>query len=332
LTTRVFRRRLVQLLALVLLMPAAWTPSTAQNGTPAALTEITYSNLGRSSGEWPLYIADREGFFRDEGLKVTVVPFNGPQDVANAIASRSVDLGDVQTDTGIDAVAHDLDIRIIAPTLTTVPYRLIVLPTITSWSQLKGVTISLGSRNGSTILSYKRLLKAHNVDDNDFTIMVAGNSALRLAALKSRQVQATMLAQPYDFLAQSQGMRVMADSSEVMGKDWIFSAMLANNTWATAHRSEVVRFLRAYRRAIEFAYAHREEAVTILAPIVNIDHDTAEKTYDLTFVKWKAYDPGLRVAPAALEAMGRALVAFGNISKAPAVGEMYDGSYAAAAR
>jgi ABC-type nitrate/sulfonate/bicarbonate transport system substrate-binding protein len=325
-------RPLLYLLAFALLIFAAGVPSAAQTAAPAALTEITYSNLGRSSGEWPLYIADQEGFFRDEGLKFTIVPFNGPQDVANAVASKSVDLGDVQTDTGIDAIAHNLDIRIIAPALTTVPYRLLVLPTITSWGQLKGVTISLGSRNGSTILAYKRLLKAHNVDDSDFSIMVAGNSSLRLAALRSKQVQATMLAQPYDFLAESLGMRVMADSSVVMGKDWIFAAILANNAWATANRATVVHFLRAYRRAIEFAYAHREEAVSILAPIVNIDRDTAEKTYDLTFTKWKGFDPKLRIAPEALQAMARALVDFGNIASVPAAGDMYDGSYAAAAR
>jgi ABC-type nitrate/sulfonate/bicarbonate transport system substrate-binding protein len=325
-------RSLLQTLAFAALVVVFGTPSAAQTAPPAALTEVTYANLGRSSGEWPLYIADHEGFFRDEGIKLTIVPFNGPQDVANAVASKSVDLGDVQTDTGIDAIAHSLDIRIIAPALTTVPYRLLVLPTITSWPQLKGVTISLGSRNGSTILAYKRLLKAHKVDDGDFSIMVAGNSSLRLAALKSRQVQATMLAQPYDFLAQSQGMRVMADSSEVMGKDWVFAAILANNAWATANRATVVRFLRAYRRAIDFAYAHRAEAVAILAPIVNVDRDTAEKTYDLTFAKWRGFDPKLRIAPAALLAMSRALVDFGNIAKVPAVGDMYDSSYAAAAR
>lgn len=320
---------MLRVLAFALLALVAAGPSAAQTGAP--LTEITYSNLGRSSGEWPLYVADQEGFFRDEGIKLTIIPFNGPQDVANAIASKSVELGDVQTDTGIDAVAHNLDVRIIAPALKTVPYRLIVLPTITSWSQLKGITISLGSRNGSTILAYKRLLRAHHVDDADFSIMVAGNSSLRLAALKPRQVQATMLAQPYDFLAQSQGMRVMADSSEVMGDDWVFAAILADNAWASANRPLVVRFLRAYRRAIQFAYAHREQAVAILAPTVNIDHDTAEKTYDLTFGKWKGYDPALRIAPAALQAMGRALVDFGNIATVPPVDAMYDGSYAAAA-
>jgi ABC-type nitrate/sulfonate/bicarbonate transport system substrate-binding protein len=324
-------RRLIPLLAVAALTGLLAGPSAAQSPAPAALVEVTYANLGPSSGAWPLFIAEHEGFFRDEGIKYVNVPFNNPQDVANAVASNATNLGDVQTDTSIDAVAHNLDIRIVTPTMLTVPYRLVVLPTITSWSQLKGVTVSLGSRNGSTILSYKRMLRAHHVDDNDFSIMVAGNSTLRLAALKSAQVQATMLAQPFDFLAVSQGMHVMADSSEVMGKDWVFSSMLINNTWGNANRATVVHFLRAYRRAIQFGYAHRDESIAILMPATHSDRDTAEKTYDLTFTKWKAFDPKLHMDPNALLTVGRALVDFGNITKVPAIGEMYDGSYAAAA-
>jgi NitT/TauT family transport system substrate-binding protein len=305
--------------------------SGAQSPAPGPLVDVTYAMQGPSSGTWPLYIAEAQGFFRDEGIHFVIVQFNNPQDIANAVASNAADFGDVQTDTSIDAVAHDFNIRIVAPTLTTVPYRLVVLPTIVNWQQLKGATVSLGSRNGSTILAYKRLLKAHNVDDKDFQITVAGNSTLRLAALKSGQVQATMLAQPYDFLAQSQGLRVLADSSQVMGKDWVFSAMLMNNTWGNANRPLVIRFLRAYRRAIQFGYAHRDETVAILETPAHVDRETAEKTYDLTFTQWKGFDPKLRINPAALVAMGKALVDFGNISKVPAVSEMYDGSYAAAA-
>lgn len=321
--------RSLAILALALLTAFVGSPSSAQS--PGTLTDVLYSMQGPSSGTWPLYLADQKGFFRDEGIHYVLVQFNNPQDIANAVNSNAANLGDVQTDTSIDAVAHDFNIRIVAPTLTTVPYRLVVLPTITSWQQLRGATVSLGSRNGSTILAYKALLKAHHVDDVDFQIIVAGNSTLRLAALKSGQVQATMLAQPFDFLAQSQGLRILADSSDVMGKVWVFSAMLMNNTWGQANRATVVHFLRAYRRAIQYGYTHRDDAVAVLETAAHIDRETAEKTYDLTFTQWKGFDPSLRINPAALQAMGKALVDFGNITKVPATSEMYDGSYAAAA-
>jgi NitT/TauT family transport system substrate-binding protein len=321
------------ILALVLAFLAVFAggPSSAQSPAPGPLVDVLYSMQGPSSGTWPLYIAERQGFFRDEGIHYVLVQFNNPQDIANAVNSNAANLGDVQTDTSIDAVSHNFNIRIIAPALTTVPYRLVVLPTIASWQQLKGATVSLGSRNGSTILSYKALLRQHHVDDNDFQIIVAGNSTLRLAALKSGQVQATMLAQPFDFLAQSQGLKIMADSSEVMGKTWIFAAMLMNQTWGQANRATVVHFLRAYRRAIQYGYTHREDAVAVLEQAAHTDHDTAEKTYDLTFTQWKGFDPNLRINAAALQAMAKALVDFGNISKVPATSDMYDGSYAAAA-
>src|ERR1700753_2240542 len=139
-------RMLPSTLAVAVLAGLLGTASMAQT-VPGSLVEITYALQGPSSGEWPLYIAEHDGYFRDEGIKLTEVQFNNPQDIANAVASNATNLGDVQTDTSIDAVAHNLDIRIVAPTLNTVPYRLVVLPTITTWQQLKGPTVSLGSRN-----------------------------------------------------------------------------------------------------------------------------------------------------------------------------------------
>jgi ABC-type nitrate/sulfonate/bicarbonate transport system substrate-binding protein len=321
------RQSLLTLAALASLAPAR---TLAQSGS---LTEITYGNLSPSAGGWPIYIAQQQGFFRDEGLAVTIVPFGGPQDLIVGVGTGAVDIGEVQTDSGIEAVAHGFAMKIIAPTFITVPYRLVVGPTITTWPQLKTVSVSLGSKIGSTVIAYRRLLKAHNVDvgPDDLSIVVAGNSTLRLAALKSGAVQATMLAQPYDFLAQTQGLRIMADANDVMEHDWIFSAMLTANAWGNANRASVVKFLRAYRRAIQFGYAHRDESVKILMPMLNTDRDTAEKTYDLTFVKWKGFDAALRIDAASLTTMGNALVGFGDIARVPAAGEMYDGSYAAAA-
>ena len=306
-------------------------PIAARAQTPAALTEITYGNLSPSADGWPLYIAQAQGFFRDEGLSVTVVSFGGPQDLVVGVGTGAVDVGEVQTDSEIEAVAHGFAMRIIAPTFKTVPYRLVVEPSITSWSQLKGASVSLGSKIGSTVIAYKRLLRAHHVDDTDISIVVAGNSTLRLAAIRSGAVQATMLTQPSDFLAESQGLKILADSNEVMGRDWIFSAMAVGNAWGSANRPTVVRFLRAYRRAIAFGYAHRDESIAILIPALHTDRATAEKTYDLNFTKWRGFDPALRIDGAPLNAMAQALVDFGNIAKVPNFADIYDGSYAAAA-
>jgi NitT/TauT family transport system substrate-binding protein len=296
---------------------------------PAPLTDLTYGNLSPSAGGWPLYIADKVGFFREEGLNVTIVPFGGPQDLIVAVGTGAVNIGEVQTDSEIEAVAHGFDMRIIAPTFTTVPYRLVVQPSITSWSQLKGASVSLGSKIGSTVMAYKRLLRAHHVDDSDFSIVVAGNSQLRLAAIRSGAVQATMLTQPSDFIAESFGMKILADSNEVMGGDWIFSAMVVGNAWGKANHGSVVRFLRAYRRAIQYGYAHRDESIAILMPALNTDRVTAEKTYDLSFRTWKGFDPNLSLRPVALTAMSNALVDFGNISTVPDPKTLVDASYAA---
>jgi ABC-type nitrate/sulfonate/bicarbonate transport system substrate-binding protein len=318
------------LVALGALAAAGPAPVRAQSS--GTLTEITYGNLAPSADGWPLYIADQQGFFRDEGLHVSIVPFGGPQDLIVAVGTGAVNIGEVQTDSEIEAATHGFAMRIIAPTFKTVPYRLVVVPSITSWQQLKGVSVALGSKIGSTVIAYRRLLRAHHVDDSDFSIVVAGNSTLRLAAIRSGGVQATMLTQPSDFLAQSQGMRIFADSADVMGRDWIFSSMAVGNAWGAANRPSVVKFLRAYRRAIVFGYANRDASIDILMPFLHTDRATIERAYDLNFTKWKGFDPSLRMDTSALTSMSNALVEFGTIAKVPAIADIYDGSYVAAVR
>jgi NitT/TauT family transport system substrate-binding protein len=320
-----------RLLALAALAGMTAAGAAAQPAPSGTLVEVLYGNLGPSGGEWPLYIAQAQNYFRDEGLKVTIVPFSGPIDSLNAVATGAVNLADDQTDTGVEAVAHNIDVRIIAPNFTTVPYRLVTQPSVTQWSQLKGATVSLGSKIGSSVISYRRLLQAHGVSDADLSIVVAGNSTLRLAALKSGNVAATMLVQPFDFLAQSQGMHIMADSDEVMHNNWVFSSILVSNTWGNANRATVVHFLRAYRKAIAYGYAHRDECVALLEANVKVDKETAEKTYDLQFGKWKGFARDLRINPAALTNIANALLGYGNITRVPTVAEMYDPSYAQAA-
>jgi ABC-type nitrate/sulfonate/bicarbonate transport system substrate-binding protein len=316
--------RVVALIAFV-----ALTVTTA--GAQANVVELTFGNLGPNAFEWPIYIAQSQSYFRDEGLRVAVVAFNGPQDAINAVATGAVNLADDQTDTAISAIAHGIDIRIVSPQFRVVSYRLAVNPSITSWQQLRTATVSLGSKVGSSDISYRRLLRAHGVSDTDIAIVVAGNSTLRLAALKSGNVAATMLAPPFDALAESQGMRIMADADEVMHKDWVWSAIMVGNTWGNANRATIVHFLRAFRRAIAYGYTHREECLALLEANVKVDRPTAEKSYDLAFTKWKGFERDLRIDPAALTNIANALIGYGSITKAPTVAEMYDPSYAQAA-
>jgi hypothetical protein len=68
-----------------------------------------------------------------------------------------------------------------------------------------------------------------------------------------------------------------------------------------------------------------------MMPVLKTDRVTAERSYDLEMVRWKGFDPDLRLNANALRTMSAALVSFGTIASVPDVATMVDTSYVAEA-
>ena len=63
-------------------------------GAQTALTELTFGILTPTASEWPVYIAQAQGFYKDEGLNVTIVEGNTPPNVINMVATNGANLVD----------------------------------------------------------------------------------------------------------------------------------------------------------------------------------------------------------------------------------------------
>lgn len=317
------RRLLVSLAVLGL---AAIPPAgRAQN-----LIEVNYALLAPSASEWPLYLAEKEGFFRQEGLKVTIVSAGSPPGVVNQLASNAVQLGDNGTDSYNAAIARGLPIKIVAPQFRVNPYALIVGPSIKTFGDIKGKSIVVGTKQDVTALALAAMLQKHGMKIGDVTMIVGGNSGARYAAVSSGHVDGAMLSQPFDILAESKGMRSLESAYDVL-PDWSFTTIAVNTKWAAANRPTVVKVLRAMRKAIEWGYTHREQAVADLIEWTHVDRTVAEKSYDADWVRWKAWDPKMQLSPSGLRNVAQAQVQFGALTAVPALQTVYDPSFVAEA-
>jgi NitT/TauT family transport system substrate-binding protein len=219
----------------------------------------------------------------------------------------------------------------IAPVFAVDPYSLMVSPSITSIEQLKGKTVTLGTKEDVTAITFGALLAPLHLTLNDFSIVVSGSTPARYAALQSGNAQGSMLLQPFDLLAQAQGYHALGTGQQVL-KDWVFTTIAVNDGWAADHRTAIVAILRALREAIQFGVTHKTEAIATLISFTHTTPDIAAKTYDLDFGQWKAFGADLRVTPEQLATIAKYQIQFGVITSAPAFADMYDATYAAAAR
>jgi ABC-type nitrate/sulfonate/bicarbonate transport system substrate-binding protein len=218
----------------------------------------------------------------------------------------------------------------IAPQCAINPYSLIVAPNVTSWADLKGKGIVLGTKQDVTAIVFAAMAAAQHLKLEDFSIVTAGASSARYAALSSGNVAGAILSQPFDLLAQSKGMRVLATAHDTF-RDWALACTAVNVGWAAANRETVVKVLRAERRAIRFGYANKAASVTALVDATHVEPAIAQSAWDLLFGRWKAFDPNLHVSPRMLETIAKAQIDMGIMSAMPPLSALYDGSFAAAA-
>ena len=318
-------RRLIMLL---LAFSLALVPATLR--AQPAPTEITLGILAPSAAEWPLFVAESQGFFKSEGLKVTLVRGGSPPNVINAIATNAVNIAENGTDSIIAAIGRGLPLKLVAPFFTTNPYTLVTVPSVKTWEQLKGKSVILGTKQDVTAIALENMAAAHKMTLNDFSIIVGGNTPARFAALEGGNVQGAMLTQPYDLIAESKGANNLGTASDVI-KDWNFTAFVVNPSWANANRPTVVRFLRAIRKAIQYGYTHKTETVAALVDVTHADAAITAKAYDIDWTKWKAFDRNLKLSQKAVENVASYQVKFGAIKTMPAFSDLYDPSFAAEA-
>jgi ABC-type nitrate/sulfonate/bicarbonate transport system substrate-binding protein len=319
--------RCLALIGTVLVAAASVTGARAQT----KLVDVNYGILNYTAAEWPLMLAQSQGFFAKEGVNVSVISAGSPPNVINALATNGVNLAEDGTDSYIAAVARHLPIKMVAPVFAVDPYSLMVAPSITSIEQLKGKTITLGTKEDVTAITFAALLAPLHLTLNDFSIVVSGSTPARYAALQSGNAQGSMLLQPFDLLAQAQGYHALGSGQQVL-KDWVFTTIAVNNDWAANNRAAIVATLRALREGIQYGASHKAQAIATLISYTHATPDIAEKTYDLDFVQWKAFRPDLSVTPAQLATIAKYQIQFGVLTSAPAFADLYDGSYAAAAR
>jgi ABC-type nitrate/sulfonate/bicarbonate transport system substrate-binding protein len=277
--------------------------------------ELTLAMNAPGSGNWPVYIADQQGFFRDEGLHVTTVLTGSNTATITTIATGDANVGLDGSDIEIEAAAHGLPVKIVAPEFGPNPYTLVVAASIASWDQLKGKTIVLGSPQDVSSVTFAKMAAAQHLDRSDFSIVNSPSSSSRYAALLSGTAQATVLSQPFDILAQQNGYHALASGSDLI-KPWADTCFAVNTKWAAnpANRATIVHFVRALRKAVRFGYNDPSGAIAALIRATNVSPEVARRAYAVDFREKHVFDINDRLdLPGDLAAMGATVGAIADV-------------------
>ena len=146
----------------------------------------------------PVSVAEREGFFRREGLNFRlVVPIPGGSDkMIDALHDDTCDVTHVATPFLIRAALAGSDAVAIAAEFNNPIYSLVARPEIKNFPDLKGKLLGLADEAGTITISTRKLLALHGLRDGDFRVKTIEGTPTRFSCLRRGECVAVPLGQP----------------------------------------------------------------------------------------------------------------------------------------
>ena len=263
-----------------------------ENATPSAWAQpipLRYGqaySAARSIFSLPISVAQREGFFRREGLDFQlIIPIPGGSDkMIDALHDDTVDITHVATAFLIRVALAGSDAVAIAAEFNNPIYSLIAKREITSYADLKGKLLGLADEAGTITISTRKLLALHGLREGDFQVKIIEGTPARFNCLTKGECVAVPLGQPQDLLAIKDGYRLLGLSTEAV-PELLYTVTAARRAWANAHKDAVVRYIRALASAFRFIRdpAKRDAVVKTIVETTDSSEAIAQQTLALYF-------------------------------------------------
>ena len=250
---------------------------------PVAAAELTRVRVGiLATGEFcQTYIAQKKGFFAKNGLDVELIYFQGGSQVIQAMLGGELPLTVTAGPEGVIAKLQGADIALLSANNPTMHFSLYVAPEIKKAEDLRGKTAGISRFGSASDFSIRYIFKSMNLAERDVTIVQIGDNPSRLAALKTKAIQATVFTTPNTVRARKAGFISLVDAYK-LGLKFQGSGVAATGAFLRDHRLLVEQFMKGFLEGVAYAKTHKEESLPLIKEFMKLkDQDEVEDTYQV---------------------------------------------------
>ena len=219
---------------------------------------------GAAGFNWlPVFAAQQQGLFASNGLTVEIKRLGTVDKATAAVRAGEADLAITPPEGAIRDCVGGGNLRIIAGNVNRLPLSLIANPRFRRIEDLKGAKLGTSSLTEGTALYTMEVLRKHGLNyPGDYEFAVVGVHPARWKALQEGTIDAAVQLIPLNFVAEDAGYANLGEVSDYI-PEIVFTAMVVDQTWAQAHRAEVVRFLRCLIEATRWVYDPANDAALV---------------------------------------------------------------------
>lgn len=261
----------------------------------------------------PLYIANQQGYFQQENLRVELSPLQNAASIVPSVLNGQLQLGTAATVPFVAAVEKGLPIQAIATAGNRGAKEAAIVAKrgsgIRTPRDLAGKTVAVNQLNA--VLQLVTLADiAKSGGDPAKTKFIALPFPDALSAVESGQVDAATVVEPFVTLAGKQALEVVANPyADVLPEEANIAVSFVSKQYLAEHRAALAGFVRAVDRATKYAAENPEAVRQAVTKYTEITPELA-KTINLP-----AYVPSL--TPASIEPTLRLMEQFKFVPKAP---------------
>ncbi|SDH24530.1 ABC-type nitrate/sulfonate/bicarbonate transport system, substrate-binding protein [Paraburkholderia steynii] len=213
----------------------------------------------------PLWIAERQGYFRDEGVDVSVQLFSSADTSRDDLLAGKVQVSIAPPEAVLTSVyTANGPFRIIAGNARKLPHFIIARKGIKTLADLKGANFGVISMHEGTTYLVPKIAKAAGLRVHDYSVTAVGGAPTRQRLLLDGKLDVGLQPFPLSYEAEAAGLNNLGWAG-VYEPDWQFTTINADQNWARSHRMAVTGFLRGLRRANDYIASHPNESAQVAA-------------------------------------------------------------------
>jgi NitT/TauT family transport system substrate-binding protein len=283
---RAFTRRNVLAGTTILVLTAAAICAPAHAQTPKLKPATLRLNYVANAEHAPYYVGLKKGFYKDEGLDVTISPGTGSNDTVKLVGTGNDMFGVAVADAVVVGRGRGVPVVSTAVLLQQSPNVLISLKesNITKPQDLYGKRLGVSSR--STVFAFwQALAKSAKLDASRINLMDLGATA-STPVLVAKTIDATIVLATNEVVAlQVDGFKLNVVDLGQYGVHSYGQVLFANADLVKRDPDLVKRFTRATLKSWQYTIANVPDAIAILKEYVPETEIEKEKA------KWAEITP-----------------------------------------
>jgi NitT/TauT family transport system substrate-binding protein len=248
-------------------------------GTAFAQEKVIVATL-RSVSQACFWVALESGFYKEYGIEVVPVTFNGGSQTITSLVSGDVQVTTTGGSTGINARLKGADVVLISTTLGIFPYSFYVSQRIRKAEDLKGRKIGISSFGGTAYPATRYAVEKLGLNpDSDVVMMQVGEQAARFA-MSGGTIDGTLLQPPDTIKARELGFKPMVN----LAQSGIKFPMNHNSTtrrFLKNDREAVRKFMMGYIAGLARLKTDRDFTLKVFANYLRTSNEAVlGETYD----------------------------------------------------